>query len=63
MTEIFKFKDHSNDLRKNICFERRTIKSCKYGSETASNLGAKLWDILPQNIKKAESLQEFRKIK
>ena len=60
MTKIFKLKDHSYDLRKNNCLERRIIKSCKYGSETVSNLGAKLWDILSENIKKAESLQEFR---
>ena len=59
MTEIFKFKDHSCDLRKNNCLERRIIKSCKYGSETVSNLGAEFWDILPENIKKAESLQEM----
>ena len=60
MTEFSKFKDHSYILRKNNCLERRIIKSCKYGSETVSNLGAKLWDILPENIKKAESLQEFK---
>ena len=36
MTEIFKFKDHSYDLRKNNCLEMRIIKSCKYGSETVS---------------------------
>ena len=41
MTEIFKFKDHSYDLRKNNCLERRIIKSCKYGRETVSNLGGK----------------------
>ena len=52
MTEIFKFKDHSYDLRKNNCLEMRIIKSCKYGSETVSILGAKLRDILPKNIKK-----------
>ena len=51
MTEIFKFKDHSPDLRKNNCIERQIIKSYKYGSETVSSLGAKLWDILPENIK------------
>ena len=60
MTEIFKFKDHSSDLRKNNCLERRIIKSCKHGSETVSTLGAKLWDILPENIKKAESIPEFK---
>ena len=48
MTEIFKFNDHSYDLRKNNCIERQIIKICNYGSETASNLGAKLWDILPE---------------
>ena len=63
MTEIFKFKDHSYDLRKNNCLERRIIKSCQYGSQTASNLGEKAWNILSENIKKAESLQEFKKEK
>ena len=58
MTEIFKFKNHSYDLRKNW-LERRFLKSCKYGSETVLNLWAKLWDILPENIKKTESLQDF----
>ena len=61
ITEIFKFKDHSYDLRKNNCIERQIIKSCKYGSETVSKLGTKLWDILRENIKKAEPLQGFKK--
>ena len=38
----------------------RIIKSCKYDSEAVLNLGTKLWDILPGNIKKAESLQDFK---
>ena len=60
MTEIFKFKDHSYDLRKKYCIESRIIKSCKYGSETVSNLGVKLSYILPENVKKTESLQDFK---
>ena len=60
MTEIFKFKNHSYDLRENNCLERPIIKSCKYGSETVSNLGPKLWDIVPENIKK---LNLFRILK
>ena len=61
MTEIFKFKGHSYDLRKNNCIERQIIKSCEYGSETVLKVVAKLWDILPENFKKAESLQDFKK--
>ena len=61
MTEIFKFKDHSYDLRISNCIVKRIIKSCNYGSETVLKLGAKLWDILPENIKKVKSLQDFKK--
>ena len=61
MTEIFKFKDHSYDLRISNCIVKRIIKSCNYGSETVLKLGEKLWDILTENIKKATSLQEFKK--
>ena len=59
MTKMFKFKCHSYDLRKNNCIEKRIIKSSKFDSDTVSNLGAKLWDILSENIKKAESEAEF----
>ena len=37
------------------------MKSCKCGSETDSNVGAKLWDILPETSKKAETRQDFKK--
>ena len=60
MAEIFKLKDHSYDLRKNNCIKRGIIKSCIYGSETVLNLGTKLWDILPENLKKVESPQDFK---
>ena len=60
MTDISKFKDHSYILRKNNCIERRTIKSYKYGSETVSNLGEKLWYMVPENNKKIQSLQNFK---
>ena len=52
LTELFKFKDHSHDLRRNNCIEWQIIKSYKYGSEIVLKLEAKLWKILPENIKK-----------
>ena len=58
MTEISKFRDHSYDLRKNNCLEKRIIKSCKYGKSCESGgktLGCPTWNII-----KAESLQEFK---
>ena len=53
-------KDRSYILRKNNCIERRTIKSYKYGSETVSNLGEKLWYMVPEDNKKVQSLQNFK---
>ena len=53
MTEILKFKDRTYDLRKNYCIERRIVKSCSYGNEAVSNVGAKFWDILLENIQKS----------
>ena len=38
-------------------------KSSKYVSETVSNLGAKLWDILSENITKDGSRQDFKQKK
>ena len=61
MAEIFKFKGCSYDLRKNNYIENRIIKSSKYGGETVSNLGQKLWDILSEYIKKDESRPDFKK--
>ena len=61
MTEIFKFKDHSYNLRISNCIVKQIIKSFNYDSETVLKLGAKLWDILPGNTKKAEYLQGFKK--
>ena len=60
MTEILKFKVHSYHLRKNNYLKRRSIKSCKCSGETVSNLSTKIRDILPENIKKADSLKDFK---
>ena len=60
MTVILKFKVHSYHLRKNNYIKRRSIKSCKCAGETVSNLSTKIRDILPENIKKADSLKDFK---
>ena len=53
ITKSFKLKDYSYDWTKNNCIKRRIIKPCKYDSENVSNVGSKLWDILPENILKS----------
>ena len=52
------------DLRQNRCYETAKVRTVRYGTETLRYRGPKIWEIIPQNIKEANSLSEFkRKIK
>ena len=61
MKEIFIF--HENpiyNLRSGNHLTRRNIRTTHYGIETISNLGAKIWDLLPEEIKNASPLSVFK---
>ena len=64
-TEIFKVKKSlflmkSNNLRRGNHLARRNIRTTHYGNETISNLGVKIWNLLPEEIKNASSLSVFK---
>ena len=42
------------------CFKRSNVNSVKYGSETITSLGAKIWKILPHDYKELTSLSTFK---
>ena len=53
MKEIFIFHENPTcNLRSGNYLTRRNIHTTHYGIETISNLGAKIWDLLPEEIKK-----------
>ena len=53
MKEIFNFyKNPTYNLRSGNHLTRRNIETKHYGIETISNLGAKIWNLLPEEIKK-----------
>ena len=39
---------------------RKNIRTTQYGIESVSNLGAKLWNLLPGKIKNSSSLTVFK---
>ena len=39
---------------------RKNIQTTQYGSESFSNLGAKLWNLLPREIKSCSPLTVFK---
>ena len=60
MKERFAPKMSSYDLRNNNSFKRRRVKSVWHGTESVSYLGPKIWDLVPNEIKESESLNDFK---
>ena len=62
--EIFKPKTNSYDLRNKIEWEKAKVRTVNNGTETIRFRGPETWELLPDDIKEASSLSEFkRKIK
>ena len=59
MHNIFIKKDNIYNLRSEPIWEIRDVKSVYHGTESLSFRGPKTWDMLPDDIKKSESLREF----
>ena len=59
--EFFIFHENPTyNVRSRNHLMRRNIQTTHYGIETISNLGAKIWDLLPEQIKNASSLSVFK---
>ena len=53
-------KDFKNLALKIQTFNRSNVSSVKYGTETITSLGAKIWKILPNDYKELTSLSTFK---
>ena len=61
MKEIFNFSDSSNyNLMSDTHLSRPTVHTTHYGTESITNLGAKIWELVPQNIKEVNFLASFK---
>ena len=61
MKEIFVFQENETyNLRSGNHLARKNIRTTQYGIESVSNLGAKLWNLLPGEIKNSSSLTVFK---
>ena len=62
MTEIFKFCDNTtHNLRSGQVLERRHNRTNNFGVESISTLGAKIWALVPENLKQSTSLNIFKR--
>ena len=61
MKEVFDFCENKHyDLRSGIHLSRIKHHSTHYGTDSLSNLGAKIWDLLPNDIKELNTLSSFK---
>ena len=60
MEEIFTFKNVDYDLRNNTSLKIGNLKTVYYGTESLINLGAKIWNLLPNEYKELKFLFTFK---
>ena len=61
MDEIFQFFENPvYELRSGVHLPSRNSRTVFFRTESIMNLGAKLWNVVPQNIKSFESLNVFK---
>ena len=62
MTEIFKFCDNNTqNLRSGQVLERSHNRTNNFGVESISNLGAKIWALVLENLRQSTSLNSFKR--
>ena len=60
MNSIFEIKNIEYNLRNKNNFKSRRINCVRYGIDSLTYLGPKIWNIVPEDIKKSESLNVFK---
>ena len=61
MKDIFLINRNPYNLRQNSQFFRPRINTAHHGTESVSNLGPKIWDLVPKNLKEIRDLDKFKK--
>ena len=61
MKDIFSINRNPYNLRQNSQFSRPRINTVYHGTESISNLGPKIWDLVPSNLKEISELDKFKK--
>ena len=61
MKDIFPINRNLYGLRQNSQFSRSRINTVYHGTESISNLGPNIWDLVPSNLKEISDLNKFKK--
>ena len=59
MKDIFPINRNPINLRQYSQFSRSRVNTVYHGTESISNLGPKIWDLVPSNQKEISELDKF----
>ena len=57
---VFDIENCRYNLRNQTKFKTRNVYTTRYGTETISNIGPKIWNLVPNNIKESNTITEFK---
>ena len=57
---IFKTKPNYYNTLNALIFSKRNVKTVRYGLQTMSYMGPKIWDLVPKEMKRVTTLNEFK---
>ena len=60
MKDIFPINRNPYNLRQNSQFSGPQINTMYHGTESTSNHGPKIWDLVPSNLKEISALDKFK---
>ena len=62
MNDVFQFSKNSvHELRSGNHLQRTNNQTVHFGSESIKRLGAKIWELIPMEVKASKSLMIFKK--
>ena len=60
MSEMFKLKKTIYALRTETCLQAISPRTTTYGLDSVSYLAPKIWNLVPNEIKRCKTLNSFR---
>ena len=61
ISDLFTVRENNYNLRKCSYFSIPYVKTVYHGSESISNLGPRIWNLVPDNLKQIDEVSSFKR--
>ena len=60
ISDVFEVRENNYNLRNHSYFLIPTVKAVYHGSESMKNLGPRIWNLAPDNLKQLGDIDSFK---